>query len=98
MRSLPAIHVLCALTCLTCACTTIPTAPGAEKVRFTKIPADVAACTAVGNVKVPADLPYPIDNAEIEARNLTIGLGGNVLLVTVDGFTAPSQGIAYRCP
>jgi len=65
-------------------------APGAEQVQFIRNPADIAGCTAVGNVdwhEGAADL-----------RNLTVGLGGNTVFVTNEGLFMVTRGIAYRCP
>jgi hypothetical protein len=63
--------------------------PGADKVKVTSSPGDVAACTAVGNIKVAglADL-----------RNQAVGLGGNTAFVTVNRPNGQIEGIAYRCP
>jgi hypothetical protein len=89
---------------LTIACTTlvagcVSLAPGADQVRITKNGQDVAACTAVGNIKVPVNAQGTVDiaNAERQFRNQTIGLGGNVALVTYGPISAPSEGIAYHC-
>ena|SRR5215468_7765614 len=76
-------------------------APGADKVRITKNPSDVAACTSVGNIRVPTNPStgtVDIANAATEFRNQTIGLGGNTGLVTYGLEGAPAQGVAYRCP
>ena len=67
-------------------------APGAEQVKITHKPADVAACTAVGNVS-------PNYQKLEDARNLTVGLGGNALFVTQKSLDAVIiSGIAYHCP
>jgi hypothetical protein len=80
------------------ACVTL--APGADKVRITKVPSEVSKCTAVGNIKVPrnADGNVDIGNAEAEFRNQTIGLGGNTAYETAAPLGVPVEGIAYRCP
>ena len=64
------------------ACVTL--APGADKVRVTKNPADVSTCSAVGNIKVPRDEQGQVDifNADAALRNQTIGLGGNTAFET----------------
>ena len=85
--------------CLT-ACVTTPV-PGADKVRITKNPSDVANCTAVGNIKVPTNPSsgtVDIANAETEFRNQTVGLGGNTGFVSYGLLGAPAEGVAYRCP
>jgi hypothetical protein len=72
-------------------CVPIVLAPGAEQVKITQQPADVSACTAVGNVS-------PNMQKQEDARNLTVGLGGNALLVTqksLDGVII--SGVAYHC-
>src|SRR4051812_32381951 len=66
------------------ACTPFILAPGAAQVRVTNVPADVAGCSAVGNIRVPADSAGVIDisHAVGQLRNQAIGLGGNVAFVT----------------
>ena len=71
------------------ACVTTVLAPGADKVRITSIPADVAGCKAVGNIEMPKDAAFNGDNI---VRNQTIGFGGNTAFVTV------GAGVAYLCP
>lgn len=80
-------------------CVTATNAPGADRVRITHNPADVAECTAVGKVKVPrnAQGAVVIQTAATEFRNQTVGLGGNAALVTVGGVDVPVEGFAYRC-
>lgn len=69
----------------------ITPAPGSDLVRITIRPADVAGCTPLGNVRVPPDEVQ----SEQDARNQTVGLGGNVLLNTD---LLRMSGVAYRCP
>jgi hypothetical protein len=75
-------------------------APGADKIRVTKNAADVASCSAVGNINVPRDAQGQIDtaNAGTQFRNQTVGLGGNTAFVTSSPWGVPAEGIAYRCP
>lgn len=75
-------------------------APGADKIRVTKVASDVSSCTAVGNIKVPrgADGNVDIANADAEFRNQTVGLGGNTAFATAAPLGVPVEGIAYRCP
>jgi hypothetical protein len=82
------------------ACAPFVLAPGAADVRLTKIPEDVAGCTAVGNIQLPkaSDAATELTNAEGRLRNQTIGLGGNVALLTESLLGTPTAGIAYRCP
>jgi hypothetical protein len=71
-------------------------APGADKVRITQNSADVASCSAVGNIKAPRDAQGQVDllDAETSLRNQTVGLGGNTALETS---TLLGEGVAYRC-
>jgi len=85
---------------LLAACATVTLAPGADKVKVTQLAADVAGCTAVGNIQVPK-LSNGDDNLDFsgsEFRNLIVGLGGNTGLVTHSVLSAPEEGVAYRCP
>ncbi len=92
---------------MVCSCAPLepmPLAPGADQVRITKDPADVAGCKAVGNVSLgPVDyLMY----SETRMRNRVVGLDGNTLFLTVstEGVDANGtpykilqEGVAYRC-
>lgn len=87
----PILFALLALA----ACETIALVPGAEKVRITNNPADVANCKAVGDL--PPGGAIGDENAWTMVRNHTIGLGGNT------AFFAPAvgmaaSGMAYDCP
>src|SRR3977135_941077 len=72
----------------------IPLAPGADQVTITRNAADVASCTAVGNIDSRmAGLAWQIPP---QMQNQAVGLGGNVVLDTsVMGTTA--TGVIYRC-
>lgn len=72
------------------ACQTVPLVPGADKVRITNTPSDVANCKALGNL--PPGGAFGDENAWAVIRNNTIGLGGNTVLM------APGVAIAYQCP
>ena len=80
-------------------CTTVVVAPGADKVRLTSKAADVAACKPVGNIKTPEASPglVSIPYAETQFRNLAVGLGSDVALVTEGSVSIPVAGIGYRC-
>lgn len=82
------------------ACTPLVLAPGAAQVRVTDQPAEVASCTAVGNMRVPEDANGMVDviRAVRNLQNQTIGLGGNVAFVTDGSPKFPQAGIAYKCP
>jgi hypothetical protein len=80
-------------------CFTVTPAPGADKVKVTDSPTDVAACTAVGNINVPAPEISFDGSAQMTAlRNQAVALGGNAALVTVNWPNGRVDGIAYRCP
>jgi hypothetical protein len=65
-------------------------APGADRVQLIRNTADVATCTAVGNVA------WQRGNADV--RDLTVGLGGNAIFVTSEQGRVVLTGVAYRCP
>jgi len=76
-------------------------APGADKVRMTKNPSDVANCSAVGNIKVSgegAGEAADIASADTKFRNQVVGFGGNTAFITASALGIPVDGIAYRCP
>ena len=101
MRLVSGFSVSAAVAIGLTACATVTPAPGADKVRVTKNASDVAACTAVGNIKVPLNPStgtVDIANAATEFRNQTIGLGGNTGFVTYGLESTPAEGVAYRCP
>jgi hypothetical protein len=83
------------LVLLTVAGCSIPLAPGAEQVKITSNAADVAACTAVGNLNNSGgDVSV--------ARNQAIGLGGNTIFdTTLPHFPFYPEmvrtGVIYRC-
>ena len=68
--------------------------PGAEKVRLTRNASEVSTCSAVGNIRVSSSG----SNARTEFRNVVVGFGGNIGLVTSGPTWAPVEGFAYRCP
>jgi hypothetical protein len=67
-------------------------APGADQVKVTTNPSDVAKCTAAGNVKTRAEggeWPGDISNS---LKNEAVGLNATTIFLTGLG-----EGIAYRC-
>ena len=84
---------LAAVALVTCSCVIVTLAPGAENVKLTHWPADVAACKPVGNVF--AEMGNGRQVAEYQLRNRTVGLDGNALFYTG---SSENEGIAYRCP
>ncbi len=74
------------------ACVSTPQAPGADLVKITRSAADVAGCTAMGNIDF---------RAGADPRNLAVGLGGNVVFDTTPSAAAAvgnwTTGIVYRC-
>jgi hypothetical protein len=83
-----------ALAFVTTACATVTLAPGADQIRVTKLPTDVASCVAVGNVDGKNGSGLAADGIR-QLQNQTVGVGGNTVLVTSD--LPPQKGIAYRC-
>ena len=80
------------------ACAPYVLAPGAADVRLTQLAADVANCTAVGNVQLPSDSgTAELQNAQGRLKNQAIGLGANVVFVTEGVLGTPTAGVAYRC-
>lgn len=72
----------------------VPRAPGAEQVKITRNPADVAPCRAVGNL----DSHIEGNTAQIAAQmqNQAVGVGGKAVLDTsVLGTT--TTGVIYHC-
>ncbi len=62
-------------------------APGADQVKITRNPADVSACSAVGNINAEA-----MNNFDPHvAQNMAVGLNADVVLNTGMG------GVAYHC-
>jgi len=82
------------------ACAPFVLAPGAEQVQVTKLPADVASCTAVGNIELPKNSDGRVDRTHAldRMKNQTIGFGGNAALITESRQGTPTAGLAYRCP
>lgn len=84
--------VIVLLSLIESGCVSIPQAPGAAQVKITRNVADVAGCTAMGNITVIADN---------EPRNQAIGLGGNVVLDTTPSLGTAmgdwTTGIVYHC-
>jgi hypothetical protein len=72
----------------------IPSEPGAENVTMTHKEADVASCTALGNVVGLTDTNYVRDQRR-EMQNQAVDLGADTLLLTAD--RDPPKGTAYRC-
>lgn len=77
------------------ACETIALVPGADKVRVTNNPSDVANCKAVG--ELPPGGAVGSANDWTMVRNRTVGLGGNTIYFAPAAGMAAS-GMAYECP
>jgi hypothetical protein len=95
MKSVPIAVVLAAVSMS--ACVSTPLAPGAERVRVTRVAADVSSCKALGNIDLDA-AAAGIDNA----KNHAIGLGGDTVLDTTPTSiygttTLLKTGVIYRC-
>jgi hypothetical protein len=87
------ISMTLAFMSLGCA-TNVTLAPGADKIKVTKVPTDVASCVVVGNVDGNNSSGLTSDGIR-QLQNQTVGVGGNTVLVTSD--IPPQKGIAYRC-
>lgn len=75
-------------------CATVTLAPGADQIKITRVPTDVASCVAVGNVEGNNSSGLTSDGIR-QMQNQTIGVGGNTVLITSD--IPPQKGNAYRC-
>jgi hypothetical protein len=98
MRADGSVLVVGVCVLLLTACVTL--APGADEVRITKNAADVVACSAVGNINTSGGVqgPSQIVDSSTELRNQAVGLGGNVVFVTMAVLGVPGEGVVYRCP
>lgn len=94
MRISPVARTLLVAALITCGCATT-LAPGAADVRILRDNSAVIECVAVGNLTPSVDVP---GYAPADARNLTVELGGNTLLVTNQTLGSLITGVAYRCP
>jgi hypothetical protein len=92
-----------ALAVMISSCVTETLAPGADRVRLTHNPSDVAGCKVVGNVSGVWGSGESEQVSEALLRNRTVGLDGNTVLVTLSAArglapVADREGVAYRCP
>ena len=85
MNQLARICIVIVLAAVSTGCVTA--ASGADQVKFTNNPADVSACTAVGNIS--AEEMNSFDPHV--AQNVAVGWSANVVFRTRAG------GVAYRC-
>jgi len=93
MRAIGWGPIVAAACAMAAGCSTVKLTAGAEQVKVTRDAAEVATCTSLGNVSTPS-LMLTDPDAERQMQNETLGIGGNVLLLT----TAWSRtGMAYRC-
>jgi hypothetical protein len=87
------LTVVLALTLLSvAACSSL--SPGAEKVRVTRDPKDVAGCKAVGQVSGLTGT-QALPGAEKKMMNAALALGADVVFVT--STIGSYDGVAYRC-
>jgi hypothetical protein len=93
MKAILMISMVTAYALVSFGCVTVALAPGADQVRLTQNPADVASCKAVGNVKTPLS---GVD-AVPSIRNQAVGLGANAIFITRD-LNGAMEGVAYHCP
>jgi hypothetical protein len=82
------------LALMSSGCATVTLAPGADQVKVTRVPTDVAVCVVVGNVDGEIGSGLAVDGIR-QLQNQTVGVGGNTVLVTSE--LPPQKGIAYRC-
>lgn len=68
---------LLAVALISCVVAVAPV-PGAENVRLTRNASEVSTCSAVGNIRVNESG----SNARTEFRNMVVGFGGNIGVVT----------------
>jgi hypothetical protein len=95
MRMLVGGVYLVAIVAIVSGCVSVTLAPGADLVKTTHNPADVASCKPVGNVDGAEGNPQPTpDNVLHQLQNKAVGLGGNVVFLTTP---MASQGVAYLC-
>ena len=87
------VPVALAVGLMSCVVAVAPV-PGAEKIRLTRNASEISTCSAVGNIRVNASG----SNARTEFRNVVVGFGGNIGVVTNGPTWEPVEGIAYRCP
>jgi hypothetical protein len=94
MKTALVANTLLAAALLIAGCAT-PLEPGAADVRILRDDSAVSECIEVGKLAPNAYVPgYSVE----EARNLTVGLGGNAFLVTDQSLGSLISGVAYRCP
>ena len=91
------IVVLLCVATLLASCESTSSLPGAAQVRVTRNSADVASCTAVGNVDAGCSPESHQKGLEQTLRERTIGAGGNTVLVTTEWQGMVCEGIAYAC-
>jgi hypothetical protein len=76
-------------------CNPVTLVPGADQVRLTQSPDDVANCRPSGNI----DLSQVVDARKVSVfRNQVVGLGGNAAVVTEGSLREPIRGVVYQCP
>jgi hypothetical protein len=73
-------------------CTSL--SPGAEKVKFTRDPKDVAGCKAVGQVSGLTGT-QALPGAKQKMMNAALAIGADVVFVT--STVGSYDGVAYRC-
>ncbi len=88
-----ALSGACAVLAITCAAGCATPAPAPNPIRVTTTFADVDGCSLLGKVIVSGSATGP--DAEKEARDKTVRLGGNVLLRKSEEVW---NGNAYQCP
>lgn len=95
LKQILLVSVITVFGALNSGCVTVALAPGADKVRLTKNPADVTTCKVVGNVRRPPG--GSSFDSEPSIRNQAVGLGGNTVFISQADLSGPLQGVAYQC-
>src|SRR5664280_3475847 len=91
MKTLGSTLALAAIVVATSGCSSA--APGAEKIRVTSNPKDVAGCKVAGQVSTHTSSP----GNETRLRNAALTIGGGTIFVTSSGLSGPYQGMVYNC-
>lgn len=95
MKTLASVIAITALVASASGCSSA--APGAENIRVTSNPQDVAGCKVAGQVSgLTAGQAYP--DSKTKMRNAALALGGDTIYVTSTvNLTGGYEGMAYNC-
>jgi hypothetical protein len=95
MKALVSVLALTALVAFASGCSSA--APGAEKIRVTNNPKDVAGCKVAGQVSgLTGGQAYP--DSKTKMRNAALALGADTIYVTSTvNLTGGYEGMSYNC-